>query len=90
MITVKIPSAYLNLIGSERIELESSVDIDDLLGKLSVRFPKLSKQLLDEEGNPGLELLITVNGISISDLQGTKTPLKENDEIEMYLLLAGG
>ncbi|MCX6640879.1 MAG: MoaD/ThiS family protein [bacterium] len=90
MIKVKLPSAYQKLAASHHIELNGMTNVRHLLSVLCERFPQLTDELLDSAGQPELNLLISINGEPLSNLQGWDTNLMDGDEVDLYLLLAGG
>ena len=90
MVTVKLPSAFKGLSDAPLMSTPCPENVRMLLDNLRISHPALMNQILEPDGTPIIELLIAINGISVDSLRGLETPLQDEDQIEMHLLLAGG
>ncbi|MGQ9857204.1 MAG: MoaD/ThiS family protein [Thermodesulfobacteriota bacterium] len=71
------------------LELPEGASLGELIAQLRDRFgPRTPEQLWDANGS-GLarQVLVTKGGISLHD---TGSPLEEDSEVHLFLLLAGG
>ena len=68
----------------------SASSVGDLIESLEASFPGIKARLCDEEGAPRRFLNFYVNSEDIRFLDGTKTPLKDGDEVSIVPAVAGG
>ena len=68
----------------------SASNVGDLIESLEASFPGIKARLCDEEGAPRRFLNFYVNSEDIRFLDGTKTPLKDGDEVSIVPAVAGG
>lgn len=90
MIKITLPSALASIVSSRELTLENPGDVRGLFQALASQYPDLTRELLDESGEPEMHLLTTVNDKQISELQGLDTKLQEGDEVSLFLVLSGG
>jgi len=75
---------------TREVEVEEGVDVNGLLKAVSkVEGEKLIKRLMNGESLQP-DILVLVNGVEISALQGTSTRLKEGDEVVFLPSVHGG
>lgn len=73
------------------VELSGSSKLKDLIDKIVEKSPSLKNVLLDPElMDPRPNMIILVNGIEISVLNGLETDIKEGDEIVFIPVIHGG
>lgn len=68
----------------------SAISVGDLIESLEASFPGIKSRLCDEDGAPRRFLNFYVNSEDIRFLDGTKTPLKDGDEVSIVPAVAGG
>ncbi len=68
----------------------SASSVGGLIESLEASFPGIKARLCDEEGAPRRFLNFYVNSEDIRFLDGTKTPLKDGDEVSIVPAVAGG
>ncbi len=61
-----------------------------LIEKLDVLYPGVKKRILNEKGEIKSAVNVFVNEEDVKYLKGLETPLKEGDEVQFILALAGG
>lgn len=65
-------------------------NVTELFDSLEQNFPGIKTRLCDESGQPRRFLNFYVNSEDIRFLQGTKTTLKDGDEVSIVPAVAGG
>jgi molybdopterin synthase sulfur carrier subunit len=71
--------------------IECAADsVGTLIDSLEQSFPGIKARLCDDEGQPRRFLNFYVNSEDIRFLEGTKTPLKDGDEVSIVPAVAGG
>jgi MoaD family protein len=76
---------------TREVEVEDGSSVASLLKALAcIESPKLLRRLLDEEGCLQPDVLVLVNGVEVSALQGVDTRLKEGDEVLFLPSVHGG
>lgn len=65
-------------------------NISELIDALESNFPGIKKSLCDDQGEPRRFLNFYVNSEDIRFLEGTKTSLKDGDEVSIVPAVAGG
>jgi sulfur-carrier protein len=68
----------------------SGSNVGEIIEKIVEQYPPVKFHLLDSDGNLRRHFNIFVNGIHIRDLDGMKTPLKEDDRVILMASAAGG
>jgi molybdopterin synthase sulfur carrier subunit len=64
--------------------------VSELIDSLEANFPGIKARLCDEQGAPRRFLNFYVNSEDIRFLEGTKTELKDGDEVSIVPAVAGG
>ena len=84
--------AYLrDYTGCSETNLPLVPTIGELARILSERYgPKLRDKLLSPEGELGQEIIVMVNGRHVLHLGGLDAPLKEDDTVQIFPMVAGG
>lgn len=83
--------AYIREItGTKEIQHEHCLTVRDLLQELSQRYGhRFREKVLDGE-RLSSQVIILVNGRNIVHIKGLDTPLKEDDQISIFPVVAGG
>lgn len=87
---VYVPTSLRRWTGGSARVRSSATTVEQLFGDLEARFPGLTRQLLDDDGNLHRFVNVYVNDLEIEDLAGLATPLKEEDEVAVIPAMAGG
>jgi molybdopterin/thiamine biosynthesis adenylyltransferase/molybdopterin converting factor small subunit len=89
-INVYIPTPFRRLTGNRtNVEAEGGT-VAELIQDLDGRFPGLCAQITDGGQEIPAHINIYVNNREISALQGTRTPLRDGDEVALIPAIAGG
>jgi adenylyltransferase/sulfurtransferase len=89
-INVYIPTPFRRLTGNRTsVEAEGGT-VAELIQDLDGRFPGLRAQITDGGQEIPAHINIYVNNREISALQGTRTPLRDGDEVALIPAIAGG
>lgn len=87
---VKFFAHYREYTGAKEIDIKNCKTIGELLKKLSEIYgEKLSKEFFDGESLSS-RVIVLVNGRNIVHLSNLNTPLKDDDEISLFPVVAGG
>jgi len=65
-------------------------NVSELIDSLETNFPGIKARLCDDNGAPRRFLNFYVNSEDIRFLEGTKTELKDGDEVSIVPAVAGG
>ena len=90
MATVRIPSPLRRYTNSQSKVETNGGNIGELLNNLEAQYPGIKSKLCDEDGNIKRYVNIFVNDEEIRTLQGSKTPVTDNDEVSIIPAMAGG
>lgn len=84
--------AYLrDYTNCSETDVSATPTIGDLTRILAERYgPKLGEKLLTPEGELGAEIIIMINGRHVVHLGGIDAPLKDDDVVQIFPLVAGG
>jgi sulfur-carrier protein len=89
-VMVRIPTP-LRAVTKGAAEVHASADtIGDLIEDLERQYPGLRERLVEDGGSLRRFINIYVNQEDIRFLQGTKTALREGDEVSIVPAIAGG
>lgn len=92
-VKVKLFGLLKRALGSDclLLELSEPLRLKDLINKIVEEYSALKNILLDPElMDPRPNLIILVNGVEISALNGLETFLKDGDEIVLIPVIHGG
>ncbi|MEJ1934673.1 MoaD/ThiS family protein [Nostoc sp. NIES-2111] len=89
-VKVLVPTALQNFTNNQAALESSGNNIAELLDSLETTFPGIKARLCDDKGQPRRFLNLYVNSEDIRFLDGTKTPLKDGDEVSIVPAVAGG
>jgi sulfur-carrier protein len=89
-VKVLVPTALQNFTNNQAALESSGSNIAELLDSLEKTFPGIKARLCDDKGQPRRFLNLYVNSEDIRFLDGTKTPLKDGDEVSIVPAVAGG
>ncbi|MCZ2203107.1 MoaD/ThiS family protein [Cylindrospermopsis raciborskii] len=89
-IKVLVPTMLQKETNNQAVVECSGSSVNELLDTLEKTFPGIKGRLRDEEGTPRKFLNLYVNSEDIRFLEGTKTALKDGDEISIVPAVAGG
>lgn len=90
MPTVLFPAVMKYYVNNQAEFSISARTIQDLIEQIVHEYPTVKFHLLDSDGQLRRHFNIFVNGIHIRDLNGMKTPLKEDDKVILMASAAGG
>ncbi|MBA1335649.1 MAG: hypothetical protein HPY66_1275 [Firmicutes bacterium] len=84
--------AYIrDYTGSKEIEYNRCATVQELLDELCIKYGiKFRKLIFTDDHQLSDEIIILVNGRSIVHLNFLNTPLKQDDEISIFPVVAGG
>ncbi len=89
-VKVLIPTT-LQKFTNEQATIECTTDsVAGLINSLGNDYPEMKARICDENGEPRRFLNFYVNTEDIRFLQGTKTLLKDGDEVSIVPAVAGG
>jgi MoaD family protein len=76
----------------ESLEVDAHATVEDLLRELSMRYNNSVVNLVFQEDKKSIrnDILILVNDVDISALDGLETLLSENDEVALIPVAHGG
>lgn len=90
MAQVYLPTPLRRLThGQARVVAEGRT-VEEALSALERRYPGLRQQLRESTGEVRSFINVFVNGTEIRSLQGSATPLREEDEVSIIPAMAGG
>jgi len=90
MAQVYLPTPLRRLThGHARVAAEGRT-VEEALSVLERRYPGLREQLRESTGEVRSFINVFVNGTEIRSLQGSATPLREEDEVSIIPAMAGG
>ncbi|MBS7250039.1 MAG: MoaD family protein [Candidatus Freyarchaeota archaeon] len=90
---VKVFATIREITKAKEIELESedSITVSDAIKLLIQRYgDKLANYLMEKNGKPKPAFILMVNGVSINELKGLDTSLKDKDILAILPPVAGG
>ncbi len=87
---VRIPTPLRKLTNNEELVEVTAATIGDAIKELQSRFPGIEERLVDEKGEVRRFVNVYVNEEDIRFLQGSKTALRDGDEISIIPAIAGG
>lgn len=93
MLTVHFFATLRPIVGGKTVEFETDRDLTvrEALDVMIARFPKLQKELLDENGNMHGHVHFFVNGRDAQFLEnGIQTRIKPDDVINVFPAVGGG
>jgi len=90
LVTVKIPIALLQFTGDESELRVDAYTVEGLLSNLDSRFPGLSAFIVNESGQLRRYVNIFVNEHDVRSGDGLMTKLKEEDQVSIVPVVAGG
>jgi sulfur-carrier protein len=92
-ITVKLAAKISRHTQNNKLvvcDLEEKTDMASLIDVLDAKFPGVKKVLCDESLEIADSINIYVNGDNIRYVEGLRTPLKENDQVNIIPAAAAG
>lgn len=90
---IKVFAAIREITKTREIESEvdNSITVRDAIKLMINKYgEKLAEYLLEKNGEPKPAFLLLVNGVSIKELKGLETPLKEGDVLAILPPAVGG
>jgi molybdopterin synthase sulfur carrier subunit len=90
---VKVFATIREITKEKEIELESedNITVSDAIKLLTQKYgDKLANYLIEKNGKPKPAFLLMINGISINELRGLDTPLRDRDVLAILPPVAGG
>lgn len=89
-VKVLIPTALQKFTNNQATIECAGSSVSDLINELEKACPGIKKSLCDDQGEPRRFLNFYVNSEDIRFLEGTKTALKDGDEVSIVPAVAGG
>ena len=79
-------------ITKESIELEinNTINLKQILSELSVKYPKINEKIIINNETITKHIVIMINGLNISHLDGVETKIKNTDKIIIFTSISGG
>ncbi|MEM2144679.1 MAG: ubiquitin-like small modifier protein 1 [Candidatus Jordarchaeaceae archaeon] len=90
---IKVFAAIREITKTREIEseVESSITVRDAIKLMINKYgERLAEYLLEKNGEPKPAFLLLVNGVSIKELKGLETPLKDGDVLAILPPAVGG
>lgn len=90
---IKVFAAIREITKTREIESEvdNSITVRDAIKLMINKYgEKLAEYLLEKKGEPKPAFLLLVNGVSIKELKGLETPLKDGDVLAILPPAVGG
>ena len=89
-VAVRIPTPLRKLTaGADEVNLEGTT-IGDLIDNLEAAHPGMKERLCDDNGEIRRFVNVYLNDEDVRFLDGSKTALKDNDEVSIVPAIAGG
>ncbi|MFW6359374.1 MAG: MoaD/ThiS family protein [Chroococcales cyanobacterium] len=89
-VKVLIPTALQKFTNNEAVLHCEGSNVTELFDSLESSCPGIKARLCDDKGEPRRFLNLYVNEEDIRFLEGTKTVLKDGDEVSIVPAVAGG
>ena len=89
-VEVRIPSPLKQLTNNQATVAAEGTDVESLLADLEHKFPGIKERLCDGTGALRPSVLLYVNNEDIRFLEGSKTKLKDGDEVAIVPSVSGG
>ncbi len=89
-VLVRIPTPLRSLTKGNAEVQATGGSVADVIGDLQRQFPGMGERLLDEAGELRRFINVYVNEEDIRFLDGTKTGLKDGDQVSIVPAIAGG
>ena len=92
-VTVKFVGALRHFLGTGELTLgcKACLSIRELMKEIKKEVPVLKRSLINQQlEDPRSNMLMLVNGMEISVLNGLETRLKDGDEIVLVPVVHGG
>ena len=89
-VKVLVPTALQKFTNNKATVDCDGVNIMELIDSLETKYPGIKKSLCDDTGEPRRFINFYVNSEDIRFLDGTKTVLKDEDEVSIVPAVAGG
>jgi molybdopterin synthase sulfur carrier subunit len=87
---LRVPTVLRPSMGGESIIAVEGSTVGEILLKLSVEYPAIKGQLLNEDGTLHRFLNVYVNDDDVRYLGGVEASIANNDEITLLPAVAGG
>ena len=89
--TVKYFATIRTYTGETERRLDDApADLRELLTALAARYGASFRRAVFSEAGLGAAIIILVNGRNVLYLQGLDTPLRADDEVSIFPMVAGG
>ena len=90
MSTIKIPTPLRPYAGGQsKIQVQGET-VGEVLEQMVVYYPDIRQHIMSETGELRPFVNLFFNGENVKDLQGTETPLEEDDNLMLVPSIAGG
>ena len=71
-------------------EFDAGSTVGDVLAGIESEFPELAGDILDEDGEIKPQLSVLKNGREVIHIDGTATPMADDDTLSVFPPVAGG
>jgi molybdopterin synthase sulfur carrier subunit len=88
-VTVHLYSSLRKFTGNRSTVEVDGTTVGECLDDLIRQFPSISPVLFDKTGNPLEKIFVSVN-LESAYREKMNTPVKENDDLYLILIVAGG
>ncbi|KYK29452.1 hypothetical protein AYK20_09730 [Thermoplasmatales archaeon SG8-52-1] len=88
---IKLLKPFSTVVGKNELEYNfKGIILEDFLKELILKYPKLEKELYNEDSKLTEYLCIFINDKPMTALKGLNTKLKDDDEILFFIPISGG
>ncbi len=90
---IKFYATLRDIVGQKEIEfdIESGVTVQEMINHVINEYPRLKRELLDDDGNLYQHVHVFVNGRDSPYLEeALSTPIQANDKIDIFPAVGGG
>ncbi len=88
--TLRVPTVLRPAMGGASVVTVEGATIGDVLGQLTVKYPAIKGQLLNDDGTLHRFLNVYINDDDVRYLGGVDAPVVSEDEITLLPAVAGG
>jgi len=90
MALVRFPAVMKYYVNNQIEFVVPASTVQSLVDTIVEQYPSIKFHLLDSEGQLRRHFNIFINGVHIRDLNGTETPLRDDDKVILMASAAGG
>ena len=90
MVQIKLPTILRPLVGGEALVEGTGSTLRELLNDLEARYPGLTRNLMNEDGDLHRFVNVYVNDEDVRYLRALETELRNGDVVSILPAVAGG